>query len=58
MLVIPLEESIDMCVSTLFANTERVKGLSKLEFKELFPFATKESYFVMEGSTRKLMESP
>ena len=39
---IPLEENIDICTNTLSENTERVKGLSKKEFKELLSLATKE----------------
>ena len=31
---IPLEETIDICTNTLFENTEKVEGLSKIEFKE------------------------
>ena len=32
---IPFEETIDNCTITLFENTEKVEGLSKIEFKEL-----------------------
>ena len=42
---IPLEETIDICTNTLFENTEKVEGLSKIEFKELLSLAAKESYF-------------
>ena len=42
---IPLEETINICTNTLFENTEKVEGLSKIEFKELLSLATKESYF-------------
>ena len=28
---IPLEETIDICTSTLFENMEKVEGLSKIE---------------------------
>ena len=42
---------------TLFKNTERVKGLSNIKFKQLLSPATKESYFVfMRSSTNRLME--
>ena len=41
-----LEETIDICTNTLFENTEKVEGLSKIEFKELLSLATKESYFI------------
>ena len=43
---IPLEETIDICTNTLFENLEKVKSLSKMEFKELLFLATKESYFI------------
>ena len=41
---IPLEATIDICTNALLENSEKV-GLSKIEFKELFFLATKESYF-------------
>ena len=54
----PLEDNI--CTNTLFENTENVEGISKIEFQELLPLATIESYFIflflMESSTSKLME--
>ena len=40
---VPLEETIDICTNTLFKNTKKVEGLSKIEFKELLFLATKES---------------
>ena len=46
---IPLKENIDISRNTLFENAERVKGLSKEEFKELLSIATKESYFIFNG---------
>ena len=30
---IPLEKTIDICANTLFENTEKVEGLSKIELK-------------------------
>ena len=38
---IPLEETIDICTNTLYENTEKVEGLSKIEFKEPLSIATK-----------------
>ena len=49
-----LEETIDICTNTLFENTEKVEGLSKIEFKELLSLATKESYFLTDSFTSKL----
>ena len=43
---IPLEETIDICTNTLFENTEKLEGLSKIKFKEILSLATKESYFL------------
>ena len=50
---IPLEETINICTNTLIENSERVKDLSKIEFKELLPLATKESYFIFNGKLYK-----
>ena len=47
--IIPHEETIDICANTIFENTERVEGLTKIEFKELLSLATKESYFIFNG---------
>ena len=33
-----LEETIDICTDTFFETTERIEGLSKIEFKELYLF--------------------
>ena len=53
----PLEETIDICLNTLFENMEKV-GLSKIEFKKLLSLATKENYFFLkESSISKLTES-
>ena len=43
---IPLQETIDICTNTLFENTEKLEGLSKMKFKEFLSLATKESYFI------------
>ena len=40
------EEAILICANTLFENTERVEGLSKIESKKILSLATKESYFI------------
>ena len=54
---IPLEEIINIFTNTLFENTEKAEGLSKIEFKELLSLATKESYFILtDSSTSKSME--
>ena len=54
---IPLEETIDICLNTLFENMEKV-GLLKIEFKKLLSLATKKPiFFLNESSTSKLTES-
>ena len=53
---IPHEETIDIYPITLFENTEKVEDLSKIEFKELLSFATKESYFIFNGKLYKQVD--
>ena len=43
---IPRKETIEICANTLFENTEKVEGLSKIEFKKLLSLATKEFYLI------------
>ena len=51
-----LEETIDICTDTFFGNTERIEGLSKIEFKELYLFLQKNPIsFLIESSTTKSM---
>ena len=44
---IPLEETIDICLNTLFETMEKV-GLSKIEFEKLLSLTTKETYFLFK----------
>ena len=53
---IPLEETIDICTNTLFENTEKVEGLSKIEFKELLSLVGKESYSIFNGQLYKQVD--
>ena len=53
---IPLEEAIDICSNTLFESTEKAEGLSKVEFKKLLLFATKESYFIFSRKLYKQVD--
>ena len=53
---IPLEATIDICANTLFHDTEKVEGLSKIEFNELLSFATKESCFISNGKIYKQVD--
>ena len=52
---IRLEENIDNCINTLFENTEKVEGLSKLESKELL-LQKNPILYLTESSTSKPME--
>ena len=53
---IPLQETIDICTTTLFENMEKVEGLSRIEFKELLSLTTKESYFIFNGQLYKQVD--
>ena len=45
---IPFEETIDICLNTLFENMEKIEGLLKIEFKKLLSLAIKETYFLFK----------
>ena len=45
---IPFEETIDICLNTLFENMEKVEGSLKIEFKKLLSLAIKETYFLFK----------
>ena len=53
---IPLEETIEICTSQLFKESEAVKGLSKTEFKNLLSLATKDSHFIFDGTLYKQID--
>ena len=50
---IQMEEIIGICANTLFEDTKKVEGLSKIEFKELLFLATKEFNFISNGKLYK-----
>ena len=52
----PLEGTVDICTNTLFENTERVDGLSKIEFMKLLSVVIKESSFIFIGKLYKQVE--
>ena len=52
---VPPEETIDICPNTLFVNTLKVEGLSKIEFYLLLQ--KNHILFLMESSTSKSMGS-
>jgi len=43
---IPLDETIDICVSKLFGRKRKFNGFSKIELKQLLQFAVKDSLFL------------
>ena len=42
---LPLDETIDICVSLLFKDSDVVNGLTKEDVHKLLNIATKESFF-------------
>ena len=46
---IPLDETIEICVSVLYNDTDVVNGISKDDFRNLLSLATKESLFLFDG---------
>ena len=50
---IRLEETLNICTNTLFENTERVEGLSKIQFNKVLSLATKGSHFIFDGKLYK-----
>ena len=46
---LPLDETIDLCISKLFKGKTKYIGLTKTEFKTLLNFAAKKSFFLFNG---------
>ena len=46
---IPLDETVKICVDSLYSETDCISGLSKDEFSELLSLATNQSYFKFNG---------
>ena len=53
---IHLEGTIKICTNELFKESETVEDLSKTEFKELLPMATKDSHFIFDGTLYKQID--
>ena len=53
---IPLSETIDICIESLFENTDQIKGLTKEDLKELLTLATSESFFMFNGKFYKQID--
>ena len=47
---LPLNETIHMCADKLFKRKNKVKGMTKIEFKTLLEYATKKSFLLFNGS--------
>ena len=47
---IPLDETIDICLEELFRDSEIVHGFNRSQLKELLNIATKECYFLFNGT--------
>ena len=47
---IPLDETIDIALDYAFQDTNKVKGLSKNQFKKLIQMATKETHFMFNNN--------
>ena len=53
---IPLDETIEICLEQLFMNAESVNGLNRSQLRELLVLATKECYFLFNGSLYKQID--
>ena len=47
---LPLDETIDICVSKLFGKKHKFKGFSRQQFKKLLSLAVKNSFFLFNGT--------
>ena len=50
---IPLEETIDICVNSLYENTEKIDDINKVDFRELLSVALSETCFTFDGKMHK-----
>ena len=46
---IPLEETVDICLNRLYANTDKVNNISRTNLKKMILYASKESHFLLDG---------
>ena len=46
---LPLDETIELCVRKTFGRKNKFKGLTKIEFKTLLQFATKDALILFNG---------
>ena len=50
---IPLKETINICIDTLFENNTKVNNLTKESFRSLLKLATLDSFFIFNGKYYK-----
>ena len=53
---IPLEETINICIKSIYNQNNSAEVLNKSKFKELLSLATKESYFIFNEFLYKQIE--
>ena len=46
---IPLEETINICLDKLYANTDKVNNITRTNLKKLITMASKENHFMFDG---------
>ena len=46
---IPLEETVDICLNRICANTDKVNNISRTNLKKMILYASKESHFLLDG---------
>ena len=47
---LPLDETIELCVKKTFGRKKKFKGFTKIEFKTLLEFATKDALILFNGN--------
>ena len=47
---IPLDETINLCVTKMYKNKRKVHGLTKSKFRELLDISTKQSLFIFNNT--------
>ena len=53
---VPLEETIDIIINTLFSDNDYIQGLDSVNFRKLLNFATKDILFYFGGKIYKQIE--
>ena len=46
---LPLDETIDICIKKVFKRKQKFNGMTKIEFKKLLEFATKDALLLFNG---------